>query len=143
MVPSETRLSNQGTQRTKGACALNQHTAVPSAKGTSYHLQHGVDVALALDKGSDGLELTASCAPARAKMLSIALFQRASLHSCSNTDCRHSGSKSRSQSVKCQTSKRQGKGRDARTCEQLPLTRQMYLTLPCGHSALPPHCCFG
>ena len=25
MVPSETRLSNQGTQRTKGACALNQH----------------------------------------------------------------------------------------------------------------------
>ena len=25
VVPSETRLSNQGTQRTKGACALNQH----------------------------------------------------------------------------------------------------------------------
>ena len=30
---------HQGAQRTKGACALNQHTAVPSAKGTSYHLQ--------------------------------------------------------------------------------------------------------
>ena len=25
VVPSETRLSNQGVQRTKGACALNQH----------------------------------------------------------------------------------------------------------------------
>ena len=35
----QTRLSNQGTQRTKGACALNQHTTVPSVKGTSYHLQ--------------------------------------------------------------------------------------------------------
>jgi hypothetical protein len=39
VVPSETRLSNQSTQRTKGACVLSQHTTVPSVKGTSYHLQ--------------------------------------------------------------------------------------------------------
>ena len=32
-------ISNQGTQRTKGACALNQHAAVPCVKGTSYHFK--------------------------------------------------------------------------------------------------------
>ena len=39
MVPSVTRLSNQGTQRTKGACALNQYKTVPNVNVTSYHLQ--------------------------------------------------------------------------------------------------------
>ena len=39
VVSSETRLLNQGTQRTKGACALNVHTIVPRLKGTSFHFQ--------------------------------------------------------------------------------------------------------
>ena len=43
MVPSETRLLNQGTQRTKGACALNLHTVVPRVKVTSFHFQRYYD----------------------------------------------------------------------------------------------------
>ena len=39
VAPSETRLSNQGTQRTTGACDLNLHELAPRVKHTSLHFK--------------------------------------------------------------------------------------------------------
>ena len=66
MVLSEVRLSNQGTQRTKGACdALNLQTIVPRVQGTSFNFQPPSSPHLAPPPASPVVSYDALLHPAR------------------------------------------------------------------------------